>query len=388
MIPPRARPVLLTTHEDALAHNLQAVRDRTPSAQIWAVAKARAYGHGLGAAVRGFSRSDGLAVLELQEAAVCRDLGWTGPILLLEGCFHPADVQVAADLDLDLVIHHSDQLDWLQTRLSRLERARLRLWFKINTGMNRLGFAPSTWADLAPRVNDLRHRLGSDRLGWMTHLAKAEEPDSTQRPLRRLGEALSMLAVPNQEPVSICNSAAIFTVPSAHQDWVRPGLALYGASPLADPVAAAQTAQALGLRAGASLTSRVIAIQELGVGETVGYGERYRAQRPMRIGVIAGGYADGIIRGAPDGMPIWVAGAICPMVGRVSMDMVTVDLTDHASARVGSEVEFWGQALPIDVVAQACGTVAYELMTGVTERVQKRSIPVLPSEEEGGDGEG
>lgn len=380
MNPAHGRPLLLTTHEEALAHNLRVIRQTAPQARVWAVAKARAYGHGLGAAVRGFSGADGLAVLELQEAATCRDLGWSGPILLLEGCFHPSDVQAAAELDLDLVVHHADQLDWLEARLSRIQRANLRLWMKLNTGMNRLGFAAATWSSLGPRIQKLRHQLGAERLGWLTHLAKAEAPRSADLPLQRLGLALSSLGVSEAEPVSVCNSAAIFTLPQAHRDWVRPGLALYGASPLAEPLLPEQSASRLGLRAAAQLSSRVIAVQDLAVGDTVGYGERYRAQRPMRIGVIAGGYADGIMRSAPDGMPIWVSGRCCPMVGRVSMDMVTVDLTDHPSAGVGSAVEFWGESLSIDRVAEACGTVAYELMTGVTERVRRRSIPALPDD--------
>ena len=388
-----SRPLLLTTYEEALADNLRVIQQQASGARVWAVAKARAYGHGLGAAVRGFSRADGLAVLELQEAATCRDLGWSGPILLLEGCFHPSDVQVAADLKLDLVVHHADQLDWLETRLGRIERAQLRLWIKLNTGMNRLGFPAASWPDLGPRIEKLRQRLGSARLGWLTHLARAEEPSAAELPLRRLDTALATLGAPPAEAVSVCNSAAVFTLPKAHRDWVRPGLALYGASPLANPLAPGQSAQSLGLRAASRLSSRVISVQHLVAGDTVGYGERYRAERPMRIGVIAGGYADGIMRGAPDGMPIWVADRCCPMVGRVSMDMVTVDLTEHPSAGIGSEVVFWGDSLPIDGVAQACATLAYELMTGVTERVHRRSIAALPADDHahvhgGEDGEG
>jgi alanine racemase len=378
----RARPIRLLTFEEALAHNLSVVQERAPRSQVWAVAKARGYGHGLAAAVRGFASASGLAVLEMQEAVLAREWGWQKPILLLEGCFHPSEVLEAADLGLDLVVHHVDQLDWLSTRMSRMERASGRIWIKLNTGMNRLGFAPHTFKDLAPRVADLRRLLGPQRLAWMTHLAKAEQPEATIRPLGQLDLALRELGVSAQEPVSVCNSAGVFTLPQAHHQWVRPGIALYGGSPLESPLAPEHTASQLQLKAAGSLRSQVISVQTLQAGEPVGYGERYRAPHPMRIGVVAGGYADGLQRNAPDGTPVWVAGQVCPLVGRVSMDMVTVDLSSHPRAGVGSAVEFWGQELPIDKVAQACGTISYELMTGITERVARQVIPALPLDDD------
>ncbi len=382
MPPPIARPVELTTFEAALAHNLAVVHQRAPAASVWAVAKARGYGHGVAAATRGFTRAEGLAVLEIQEAVEARELGWQKPILLLEGAFGPADLEACAALNLDLVVHHQDQMEWLLSRLDEFGRSRGRVWIKLNTGMNRLGFAPDAHPSLASGLRQLRRERGPERLGWLTHLARAESPPATERPLARLQEALHTLEAQAGEAVSICNSAGVFTLPHAHRDWVRPGLALYGASPLEDPMAEGQTAEALGLQPAGALRSRVIALQTLGPGDTVGYGERYRAERPMRIGVVAGGYADGLPRSAPDGTPVWVAGRTCDLVGRVSMDMVTVDLTDHPGAGIGSEVEFWGPRLSIDRVAAACGTIAYELMTGVTERVARRVVSA-PSVQEG-----
>lgn len=376
-----ARPVRLTVDERALAHNLARVQQQAPHSRVWAVVKARGYGHGLAAAIRGFSQAQGLAVLEMQEAALAREYGWRKPILLLEGCFHPAEIQDAARLGLDLVIHHFDQLDWLSAHRSTIERSSGRLWFKLNTGMNRLGFAPQTLRELGSRVERLRGELGPHRLAWMTHLARAETPSATEQPLAEFASALAQLGVGAGEAISICNSAGVFMLSQAQRDWVRPGLALYGASPLEDPLAPGQTAQSLGLLAGAALRSRVISVQRLEAGAVVGYGARFCAPQAMRIGVIAGGYADGLLRSAPDGTPVWVAGQVCPMAGRVSMDMVTVDLSRHPDAGIGSPVEFWGPELPIDQVAQACGSIAYELMTGITERVPRETIPAaLPKD--------
>jgi len=376
----RSRPIHLITFEGALAHNLRLVQQRAPRARVWAVAKAWGYGHGLASAIRGFADAHGLAVLEMQEAVQARENGWQKPILLLEGCFHPEELAEAAALKLDLVVHQFDQLDWLMSGLSAHAPVPSRVWLKLNTGMNRLGFSPGVLGKLLPRVQSLRAQLGPERLGWMTHLARAETPVATQRPLAQLALALGQLEHQSDEAVSVCNSAGVFTLAHAHRDWVRPGLALYGASPLEDPLAPDQTAQSLGLRAGAALRSRVISVQEIRAGESVGYGERFRAPTAMRIGVVAGGYADGLARNAPDGTPVWVAGQICPLVGRVSMDMVTVDLSHHPQSKVGSPVEFWGPELPIDAVAQACGTIAYELMTGVTERVAREWVSVRPTE--------
>ncbi len=375
-----SRPALLTIHETALAQNLQQVRDRMGHASVWAVCKARGYGLGLDSCLRGLAKADGLAVLELTEAQALRDGGWSGPILLLEGAFSNSETRDALDLQCDLVVHQADQLGWLQSHQRLLARQTSRLWMKFNTGMHRLGFSATTpsqrQAALEP-VAALRALVPASRRGWMTHFANAERSDGIDGPMAHWQALMQMISPQAGEGQSLANSAAVLLHPNAHAGWVRPGIMLYGGSPAPRPL----TAPSWTLEPAATLSSRLIAVQSVPAGERIGYGGRYQASAAMRIGVVAMGYADGYMRQAPDGTPVLVDGVRCPLVGQVSMDMVTVDLSACPQAKVGSAVTLWGRGLSIDEVAQACGTNAYELLTGVTSRVARRLEPHLVDED-------
>jgi alanine racemase len=375
-----SRPALLTIHETALAQNLQQVRDRVGHASIWGVCKARGYGLGLDSCLRGLAKADGLAVLELTEAQALRDGGWSGPILLLEGAFSQSETRDALELDCDLVVHQVDQLAWLQSHQSLLSRQTSRLWMKFNTGMHRLGFAATTSSQrlaLLEPVAALRGLVPANRRGWMTHFANADRSDGIESPMTHWQALMEAVSPQAGECQSLANSAAVLLHPKAHADWVRPGIMLYGGSPAPRPL----SAPVWTLEAAATLSSRLIAVQSVPAGERIGYGGRYQASASMRIGVVAMGYADGYMRQAPDGTPVLVDGVRCPLVGQVSMDMITVDLSACPQAKVGSAVTLWGRGLSIDEVAQACGTNAYELLTGVTSRVARRLEPHLVDED-------
>ncbi|HYF59778.1 MAG TPA: alanine racemase [Burkholderiaceae bacterium] len=347
------RPIRARVDVSALARNLASVRDRAAGARVWAVVKARAYGHGLEAALRGFAAADGLALLEFDGAAELRERGWRGPILMLEGAFGPADVALAGELGLSLAVHDPSHLDWLRAHRG----PPLAVWLKLNTGMNRLGVRP---ADAAALHRALSGLPGVASVALMTHFANADVPGGAAAQLAAFGRAAEGL--PGER--SLANSAALFDVPAARADWVRPGIALYGASPFADRGAAS-----LGLRPAMTLESEVIAVQSLAPGDAVGYGSGFVADRPMRIGIVACGYADGYPRHAATGSPIEVAGVRTRSVGRVSMDMLAVDLGPVPGAGIGAPVELWGARVPVDEVAAHAGTIGYELLCAVAPRV-------------------
>ncbi|MBU3725723.1 MAG: alanine racemase [Burkholderiaceae bacterium] len=366
------RPIALTIQIDAMRHNLSTVRRRVGEARIWAVAKADGYGHGIANVVQGFDQADGLAVLDLAEAQIARQHGWSKPILMIEGAFSADDLAQMLRLNATATITTMEQAEMFLAA----DFVPQAVWIKLNTGMNRLGFSASAGIEpLAAMIARINARLAKPA-GLMMHFACADTEagwrDQFQefhRLLPILQQRLGLQSI----PVSLSNSAAVFALPQAHGDWVRPGIALYGGTPFQD-ADAGHAAQGLGLVPAQQLTSRVIAIQHIKAGDTVGYGARFRAARASRIGVIAAGYADGYPRAAPDGTPVWVAGRQVPIAGRVSMDLITVDLTDHPQADVGAPVELWGDAVPIDVVANACGTIGYELMTRVTPRVPRKIV--------------
>ncbi|MEN9315864.1 MAG: alanine racemase [Pseudomonadota bacterium] len=327
------------------------------SARIWAVVKANGYGHGLRHALSGFEQADGLALVEFEMAARLRSWGWTGPILMLEGAFDPADVAQALEQGLSLAMHDEAQLRWLESCTGGVRPGMLDVWLKCNTGMNRLGFAPSAVAGIHARLRALPVVRG---VGLMTHFANADllgGADAAIEAFRRATEGLA-------GERSLANSAALIDLPGTRADWARPGVMLYGGSPFAT-----RSARSLGLRAAMTLRSRLIAIQRLSPGDAVGYGSIFRAQAPMRIGVVACGYADGYPRHAPNGTPVLVDGIRTRTVGRVAMDMLMVDLGPVPSAVVGAEVELWGERLPIDDVAASAGTIGYELMCALAPRV-------------------
>ena len=353
------RPIQARIDLSALRHNCALVRSKTSSARIWAVLKADAYGHGLLRVARSLAASvEGFALLELSAAIALRDAGLKHPIMLLEGCFEPADLELCAEYGLTPAVHHLEQLRMFAAVGLK---APLPINLKINTGMNRLGF---TAAEL-PAVQamlEANERIGT--VGVMTHFANADDDLGVQWQLERFAEMRQGWLGRLPGEVSMANSAAILHHPHTAADWVRPGIMLYGSSPFAD-----RTDAECGLRPVMTLTSQIIAIQELHAGERVGYGGIYTAQRPTRVGIVACGYADGYPRSAVCGTPIVVCGRRTTTVGRVSMDMLACDLTDIPEAGVGSPVVLWGEGLPAGDVAAAAGTLAYELFCALAQRV-------------------
>jgi alanine racemase len=354
------RPILATIDLAAMRHNLAQARARAGRRKVWAIAKANAYGHGIERAVRAFEDADGLGLLDLAEAQRARDAGWRKPILLLEGFFEPTDLAVVDRLRLTVVVHGFEQIEMLERHRPPQP---IDVYLKLNTGMNRLGFAAADAQRALARLEALPHvRVVS----LMTHFANAERDDA------RLGRAAPGEQLRAFEAVAqrwrgercFANSAALFLQPSIGGDAVRPGIALYGATP--DPTVSAAS---LGLRAAMTLRARLIGVQQLEAGDAVGYGSHFVAKQPMRIGVVACGYADGYPRHAPNATPVAVDGVRTGTVGRVSMDMLCVDLSGVPAARVGSEVELWGGQVPIDEVAAAAGTVGYQLMCALAQRV-------------------
>lgn len=369
------RPILATISVSALSHNLHTVgqflaHDQPEEGQcprIWAVIKANAYGHGIDQALHGFADADGLAMLDLDEAVRCREAGWGGPLLLLEGFFDPDDIRILDQYRLSIVIHTAEQLEMLED--SQVVHA-IDALVKLNSGMNRLGFQQAEYQMAYARAQALQGEGVLGEVGKMTHFACADEdPEATCAQLDVFHRVTGEL--PGR--VSVCNSAATLTPGFAAQaqaqaeQWVRPGICLYGASPFAD-----RSAKALGLVPAMTLSSELISVRSIVEGEQVGYGYRYTAPRAMKIGVVACGYADGYPRHAPDGTAIVVDGVRTQIVGRISMDMLAVDLTPVPNARVGSAVILWGTGGPsVDEVAQVCDTIGYELLCAVAPRVPR-----------------
>jgi alanine racemase len=349
------RPIVARISIAALANNLGVARSMGGSARVWAVAKAAAYGHGMVAAVSGFSQADGLALLDFDSARLARELGWTRPILMLEGPFEPADLVTASALDLSLVVHDRSQLVWFADHRG----SPLEVWLKVNSGMNRLGVRPADVAELHGRLSALP---GVAKVSLMTHFADADLPDGPKPARLRFDAATQGLGGDR----SLANSAAVALHGDTHADWVRPGIMLYGASPFDD-----RSAASIGLRPAMSFETRLIAVQHLDRGDTVGYGSTFTAPGPMRIGVVACGYADGYPRRAPSTTPVIVDGVRTNLVGRVSLDMLTVDLASVPSAAIGSSVQLWGPMLAVDEVARHCGTIGYELLCAVAARVPR-----------------
>jgi len=350
-----ARPLIARIDSAALTHNLGVARAAAPHAKILAVVKADGYGHGLTRTARSLRGADGFAVLRLEEAAQLRGEGYSHPIVLLEGFFHPDELPEIARLHLRPVIHRTDQADILVR--SHLNQ-RVDVLVKLNTGMNRLGLNPKR---LPETLATLRAAPNIGSITLMTHFASADEDsDNVEQQLARFQAATQGLGL----PASLANSAALLRHPQTHTEWVRPGIMLYGASPFAE-----QTGEDLGLLPAMTLESKLIGVQFVRKGEGVGYGARYIAERDMKIGVVAAGYADGYPRHADTGTPILVGGELTRTLGRVSMDMLNVDLTPVPTAHVGSPVTLWGVGLPVERVAAAAGTISYELLTALAPRV-------------------
>lgn len=348
------RPIQARISIGALAHNLRVARSHSGLAQVFAVVKANAYGHGLSRARRAFSAADGFAVLTLEEAANLRLMGVEQPILLLEGLFGPDEIATCAELDLCPVLHHVAQLDWLQHQPPARP---IQVFLKFDSGMHRLGFPLADHAAIIARVRKLPGVAG---ITLMTHFAQADEAAGVNWQLHPFLNELSSHGL----SWSSANSAALLRYPETQGMWTRPGIMLYGASPYAD-----QSAAELQLRPAMTLQSEIISVQALQPGQGAGYGLLFRADRAMRVGVVACGYADGYPRHALTGTPVRVNGRPSQILGRVSMDMLCVDLRDSPEAGVGTPVTLWGEGLPVDAVAAAAGTNSYELLCALAARV-------------------
>ncbi|MGO4395651.1 alanine racemase [Variovorax sp. M-6] len=355
------RPILATVHAAALRHNLDRVRRAALDSRVWAVVKANAYGHGIERVFDAFRAADGFALLDLAEAERVRALGWRGPILLLEGVFEPRDLELCSRLDLWHAVHCDAQIDMLAAHKTQVPQ---RVFLKMNSGMNRLGFTPERFRSAWTRLNALPQ---VDEISLMTHFSDADGDRGIAHQIEVFDHAAQDL--PGER--SIANSAATLRhAPETRADWVRPGIVLYGSAPDFPEHDAAHWQ----LQPAMTLSTRLIGVQTLKAGDTIGYGSSFRAEGPLRIGVAAVGYADGFPRHCGTGTPVLVNGVRTRMVGRVSMDMITVDLTPVPDAGFDSEVTLWGRAssgalLPIDEVAKAGGTVGYELMCAVAPRV-------------------
>jgi len=371
---------MATISVPAMQHNLQhlasGLQDQARQAgraapRIWGVIKAHAYGHGLAQGLAGFAAADGLAMLDLAEAVTCREAGWQRPLMLLEGWFEPQDISIVDTHRLTVSVHSEEQLRMLE--LARPARP-IDVNLKINGGMNRLGFAPAKAAAAWQRLVALQSKGVVGDLGTMMHFSRADDdPLATQEQLA----AFLSLAADMPGAVSVCNSAATLTpnlwtaLPAERTQWVRPGICLYGASPFAQ-----RSAAQLGLRPAMTLEARIISVQDCQPGGSVGYGHTFTADQPTRVGIVACGYADGYPRHAGTGTPVTVAGQASRLLGRVSMDMLAVDLTGIPAAGVGSPVVLWGDGGPsVDAVAEAAGTVGYELLCALAQRVPRRIIP-------------
>lgn len=361
------RPIQALVHLDALRHNIQIARQHAPDAQVMAVVKANGYGHGVQRVYEGLRSADAFALLDIAEAQQLRELDWRGPILLLEGVFEPRDLEWCSRLGLWHVVHEARQIDWLAAHKTEWPH---RVFLKMNSGMNRLGFKADALRQAWTRLNALPQ---VDEVSLMTHFADADGARGIAGPLA----AFQAATVDLVGECSLCNSAAILRHaqdPVVRADWVRPGIMLYGSAPDHPTHDAAHW----GLQAAMTLRSQVIDVQHLQAGETVGYGSLFTAERPTRTGVVACGYADGYPRTAPQGTPVLIDGRRTRLIGRVSMDMLIVDLTDLPASGIGAEATLWGHGpqvagnpgvLPIDEVAHHCGTLGYELMCAVTPRV-------------------
>jgi alanine racemase len=340
----------------ALRHNLAHVRTLAPRSRVMAVVKANAYGHGIVAAARALGDADALGVARIDEALSLRAAGITTPIVLLEGVCNPAELAAAAAENFEIVVHDPSHLSLLA--LWRGPQS-LALWLKVDTGMNRLGFRPEAVPAAWRCLQQLQP--GARALRLMTHFASADVAGDASV-AAQLGR-FRALQQPGVE-ISMANSAAILGLPESHGDWVRPGLALYGVSPFVGKDGAA-----LGLLPVMSLESTVIAVRAVPAGERVGYGGAWQAPVAARIAILAAGYGDGLLRTMANGAVVLLHGQRAPLVGRVSMDMIAVDVSALAHCAVGDRGLLWGPALPVELAARAAGTIAYELLCSVSQRV-------------------
>ena len=340
----------------ALRHNLSIARHHAPDSHILAIIKANGYGHGSVEVALALEHADAFGVACLDEAVTLREAGISQPIVLLEGVVHSADLNRVRDYQLELVIHHAQQLRLLEQDSG----SPIPVWLKLDTGMHRLGFAPTRLSEILQRLTRLKAVAQPVRL--MTHLANADDRQDSMT-ARQVADFDAVAAdLPLQ--ARIANSAGILAWPETHRDWIRPGIMLYGVSPFLDSLAAEHELQPV-----MTLQSELIAINQQQQGDPIGYGGTYRCPADMPVGVVAIGYGDGYPRHAPSGTPVLIKDQRVPLIGRVSMDMICVDLRDCPDAKIGDPVVLWGEALPVEEVASLAGTIGYELLCQVTQRV-------------------
>ena len=360
-----ARSATVTIDLDALRHNLAQVRQRAPLSKIMAVVKADGYGHGLERVARALAGAEAFGVAALSDAERLRAIGLRNRIVLLSGFDEAADLDVLRELHVDTVVHHESQLALLEADAGSRASAAISVWLKFDTGMHRLGFPPA-------QANSVRARLRSlpgvaSEVVLMTHFASSDDVAGAQTPVQLavFGATTATLA----GATSLSNSAAILGWPDAHRDWVRAGGALYGLS-----VTEGRTGADFGLRPVMRLSTRLIAINRVKRGERVGYSATWECPEDMDVGVAAIGYGDGYPRSVPSGTPVLLGGARVPLIGRVSMDLMTLDLRATPDARVGDEIELWGPGLPVEEIAAAAGTISYELTCSITRRVRAATL--------------
>ena len=354
-----SRPARALLDAGALKHNLQQVRLRAKRARVMAIVKANGYGHGLAWVARTLGESaDAFGVSSMEEGMQLREAGVTRPICLLEGFFNDDELTLLSKQHLEPVVHHDGQLKALMKASPMLK---LTVWIKADTGMHRLGFAPAAVPEV---VKQLRSASAVVGIRLMSHFARAEFPDDDVTRSQIIDFAVVSKNL--ELETSLANSAAILAWPSSHLDWVRPGIMLYGASPLMDKDAAT-----MGLKPVMTLESALIAVHARKKGDAIGYGGDWRCPEDMPVGVVAIGYGDGYPRHAPPGTPVLVNGQRVPTVGRVSMDMITLDLRTQTQAKIGDPVVLWGKGLPVEEVAESAGTLSYELLCHVTERIPR-----------------
>lgn len=346
-------------HTDALRHNLAQVRKNAPQAQIYAAIKADAYGHGAAQVAEVLQAADGFALASLDEALRLR---WSGvqnkPLMLLSTPITPEKLALCAEHQLQPVVFEQAHL----AALAEYSGPPIEVWIKLDTGMHRLGLEPALAQDIYALIQNL---TAVSCVGWLTHLACADDVNDPNTPKQIQVFTHALGDLPGKR--SIANSAGIVAWPDCHLDMVRPGIMLYGGSPLLD-----KTAEELDLRPAMTLSAPLISIKDVAAGEAVGYGATWRAPKTTRIGIVAIGYGDGYPRHVPSGTPVLVNGKRSALIGRVSMDMITVDLGTCPQAKVGDIAVLWGQGLPADEIAQAAGTIAYELFCQLTPRVSFR----------------
>lgn len=362
-----SRPTYMTIDLGALRHNLKKVREFAPHSEVLAMVKANAYGHGLERVATALSNVDAFGVASLEEGIQLRKANIKGPIVLMEGLFYSDEIKEAQEHDFTLVVHHQRHVDMLEAASIKHP---FRIWLKINTGMHRLGFDLSEIQKTYSRLMAL-HSV-QHPINLMTHFAEADLTSSptTLQQLNLFRQSTKHL----QGLRSLANSAAILAWPESHCDWVRPGLMIYGASPFKD-----KTGLDFDLQPVMTLTSRIIAITKVKKGGKVGYGGLWEAPEDMSIGIVGVGYGDGYPQFAGNGTPVLVNNAECSLVGKVSMDMLAVDLRNQPQTEIGDTVVLWGKGLPVERIALHNQTSAYEILTRMTPRPNILIKPPIPN---------